>query len=227
MGRLIEMSEARALVADGVLWPRVRDFLWNFAPQVHKSWLEGIGGGAVPAEGLMPSSRVKAWILSQLGAEPFFHDFPASDWSRLALLDGAVIKSIVLWLGALACAPWLRKVTDGATVRSLKAALPEVYPDVLAFTAYFTKIGEARAAEDGEPSKSAVDCVVAAGCELLLALLGDAPAQVKERVALKLPKTFPFKSAASKVPPPGRDVLDAALARLLKLKFPEAHSLCC
>ena len=227
MGRMIEMDEARALVADDVLWPRVRDFLWNFAPQVHESWLEGMAGGPVPAEGLMSSSRVKAWILSQLGAEPFLHDFPTADWSRIALLDGDVIKSIILWLGALACAPSLRKVTDGATVRSLKAALPGVYPDVFGFTAYFSRIGEARDGEAGEQTDSAIDGVVAAGCEMLLALLGDAPAQVKERIALKLPKTFPFKSTASKVSPQGRDILNAALARLLKLKFPEAHTLCC
>ena len=38
----IAMDEARALVSDRVLWPRVRDFLWDFAPQVHESWLEGV-----------------------------------------------------------------------------------------------------------------------------------------------------------------------------------------
>ena len=66
MGRMIEMDEARALVADDVLWPRVRDFLWNFAPQVHESWLEGMAGGPVPVEGLMSSSRVSRLWYSRL-----------------------------------------------------------------------------------------------------------------------------------------------------------------
>ena len=39
---MIDIGAARALVADTVLWPRVRDFLWDFAPQVHPNWLEGL-----------------------------------------------------------------------------------------------------------------------------------------------------------------------------------------
>ena len=36
----ITLDEARELVGDAVLWPRMRDFLWDFAPSIHVSWLE-------------------------------------------------------------------------------------------------------------------------------------------------------------------------------------------
>ena len=49
----ITIDEARALVADAALWPRIRDFLWDFAPQVHKSWLEGLGLEAIDAGRLL------------------------------------------------------------------------------------------------------------------------------------------------------------------------------
>ena len=35
----ISIDDARALVADEALWPRMRDFLWDFTPQIHASWL--------------------------------------------------------------------------------------------------------------------------------------------------------------------------------------------
>ena len=40
MDSLIDIAAARSLVADAALWPRVRDFLWDFAPSIHPSWLE-------------------------------------------------------------------------------------------------------------------------------------------------------------------------------------------
>ena len=42
MDRLIDIAAARSLVADAALWPRVRDFLWDFAPSIHPSWLEEV-----------------------------------------------------------------------------------------------------------------------------------------------------------------------------------------
>ena len=38
----ITLDEARELVGDAALWPRMRDFLWDFAPQVHESWMESL-----------------------------------------------------------------------------------------------------------------------------------------------------------------------------------------
>ena len=42
MDSLIDIAAARSLVADAALWPRVRDFLWDFAPSIHPSWLEEV-----------------------------------------------------------------------------------------------------------------------------------------------------------------------------------------
>ena len=83
------------------------------------------------------SPRVKRYVLSSLGVEPCFHRFPKEDGSRLLLLDGETLELIVKWLGALSCAGALRRVTNGATVRELKAALSGVYPEVFGYTMYF------------------------------------------------------------------------------------------
>ena len=69
MDCVIDMDSARMLLNDPVLWPRVRDFLWNFTDQIHPTWLEDLN-----AEGrkLISSPRVKTWALAELGAEPCF-----------------------------------------------------------------------------------------------------------------------------------------------------------
>ena len=239
--REFAIDEARELVANRLLWPRVRDFLWDFAPQVHESWLEDIRGRetmdagreAVPSQvsRLASSPRVKRFILDQLGVEPCFHDFPKDDGSRLALLDGATLLAIVRWLGALACADELRKVTDGKTVRALKAALPGVYPEVFGYTAYFplSRGDEWIARRDAE-TQSLADQVVSTGFNILLSARTDLPASLVSRLKLKLPKSL-CDSASLRETTSRRDRKDAvaraAILKLLKLKFPEAYSLCC
>ena len=213
------IDEARALVSDAALWPRVRDFLWDFAPQVHSSWLEGMGLS------LSASPRVKRFILSTLGVEPCFHTFPKDDWSRLALLDGADLESLVKWLGAIACADRLRRVTDGKAVRELKAALPGVYPEVFAYTAYFEK--DSRDVKDGSDGDCTADHVVSLGLSLVSSLLGDVPESVVARFKFKLPREMASAPQAGGLPPGSPKGREAAVAKLLKLKFPEAHSLCC
>ena len=149
-GADIVIEEARELVSNRLLWPLVRDFLWDFAPQVHSSWVEDLfsrrdaeaQSGKASFEGLRDSAslretksfRVKRYILESLNVEPCFHIFPKEDGSRLLLLDGATLESIAKWLGALACADTLRRVTDGATVRELKNSLHGVYPEVVGYT---------------------------------------------------------------------------------------------
>ncbi|MBP5227377.1 MAG: SctK family type III secretion system sorting platform protein, partial [Kiritimatiellae bacterium] len=132
----LDLAAARAWVSDDARWPSIRDFLWDFAPQVHPSWLDGLTAleslpapavsGAPQLADLMSSPRAKAFVLSSLGIDPCFHTFPKEDGSRLLLLDSATLESLAKWLGALACADSLRKVMDGATVRALKAALPGI-----------------------------------------------------------------------------------------------------
>ena len=79
------VEEARELVSNQSLWPLARDFLWDFSPQIHESWLEGLQTSGF--ENLNSAPRVKRYILSSLGIEPCFHDFPKEDLSRILLLD--------------------------------------------------------------------------------------------------------------------------------------------
>ena len=236
----ITLDEARELVGDAALWPRMRDFLWDFAPSIHVSWLEEKFGSLEvwkfggeenhPSNPLtiQSSPRVKRFILEALGVEPFFHDFPKEDWSRLALLDGATLLEIAKWLGALACAGELRRVTNGATVRELKTALRGVYPEVFGFTAYFVKdvkelggLVVGWLGGEGADMKLNADFVVGVGYSLLHAAVAHLPDPLRQRLRLKLPKNITTKlpnHEATKLP---------NLQLLLKLRFPEAYSLCC
>ncbi len=234
MDSVIDIGAARALVADTVLWPRVRDFLWDFAPQVHPSWLENLGREALNerredetatshVSRLMSSPRVKRFILSALGVDPCFHVFPKDDWSRLTLLDGQTLESIAKWLGALVCADALRRVTDGATVRALKAELPGVYPEVFGYTAYFA--GFDFAATGAENAKTP-DEVLSVGCGLLSALLDACPAPLLKRFTLKLPQKLCDLCVPSDEKKE-RPSTGGAVKKLLRLKFPEAYKLCC
>ncbi len=224
----ITVEDARGLVSDRLLWPRVRDFLWDFAPQVHASWVEDLlsRSGAM-VQSVMGSPRVKRYVLASLGVEPCFHTFPKDDGSRLLLLDGATLESVAKWLGALACAKKLRGVTSGADVRALKAALPGIYPDVFGYVAYFEgseiedlgfKIEEGSLGEIGR-----------LGWHILLSLLDSLPASLVARLKLKLPKTYSdAANPQSSILNPQSSIFNQkSLTRLLKLKFPEAYSLCC
>ena len=228
----ITIDEARALVSDAALWPRVRDCLWDFASQIHPSWMEGLGretgdGGQedepsvtsqVPR--LMSSPRVKRFVLDSLGVEPCFHAFPKGDWSRLLLLDGATLESIAKWLGAIVCADDLRRVTEGKAVRELKAALAGVYPESFGYTMYFKGIDFQRG--DGAKVCGPQD-VVSAGVSILVSLLGGLPTSLVSRLRFKLPKGL-CDSASPRL---DQETCGRALAKLLKLRFPEVYSLCC
>ena len=218
----ISMDEARALVADQALWPRVRDFLWDFASQVHESWLGGLV--APNYQTLLASPRVKRHVLSSLRVTPCFHSFPKGDWSRLLLLDGAMLEEVAKWLGAVACAGDLRRVTDGATVRELKAALPGIYPDVFGYTMYFK--GVDLAAKDAKSAKGRMsEDVVSTGLSIIVSLLDSLPEALSSRLEFKLPKGL--CDLCVLCGENERPALDAAVKRLLKLKFPEAYKLCC
>ena len=218
----ISMDEARALVADQALWPRVRDFLWDFASQVHESWLGGLV--APNYQTLLASPRVKRHVLSSLRVTPCFHSFPKGDWSRLLLLDGATLEEIAKWLGAVVCAGDLRRVTDGASVRELKAALPGIYPDVFGYTMYFK--GVDLAAKDAKSAKGRIsEDVVSTGLSIIVSLLDSLPEALSSRLEFKLPKGL--CDLCVLCGENERPALDAAVKRLLKLKFPEAYKLCC
>ena len=212
MDCVITMEDARSLVGDAKLWPRVRDFLWDFAPQVHESWLE-------PNQlSLRDSPRVKRYILESLGVEPCFHTFPKEDGSRILLLDGATLESAAKWLGALACAESLRRVTSGEVVRGLKSKLRGVYPEVFNFTAYFKDLDSRGGAE--ARSEDIVAEVVANGYGLLFSAFSKLPASVVSRAKFKLPKDLRVSASPREIDLP-------AVLKLFKLKFPEAYKLCC
>ena len=229
------MDEARALVSDPALWPRVRVFLWDFAPSIHPSWLDGLTVGQLTGSDLTRlletvkranGQTVKRFIRDSLGVEPCFHTFPKDDGSRLLLLDGATLESLAKWLGALVCADALRKVTDGATVRSLKAALPGVYPEVFGFAAYFEK-WKVESGEWKVNGADAGDKVVALGHKILFSVLSALPAQLLRRLELKLSNNTQT-SDANLAPEVPASIFNLQLvSKLLKLRFPEAYALCC
>lgn len=237
----ITIEEARELVSDSVRWPRVREFLWNFAPQIHNSRLkniaglesldpehvEGGAGSAVDVSHLMASARIKKYILSSLGVEPCCHLFPKDDWSRLLLLDGPVLESIVKWLGALAYADSLRRITNGATVRALKAGLHGVYPEVFSWTMYFK--GMTAQSGDVKPQPTGVQDVISTGFSLLYSILAPLPECLLHRFKLKLPESFCDSAPLDGTPrnPPQPALNPSFIAKLLKFKFPEAYALCC
>ena len=217
MDGVITMEDARALVGDAKLWPRVRDFLWDFAPQVHESWLE-------PKQlSLRDSPRVKRYILESLGVEPCFHAFPKDDGSRILLLDGATLESAAKWLGALACAESLRRVTSGEIVRELRAKLRGIYPEVFGYTAYFSGLDFQR--RDAE-AQSLQTVVVEEGYSLLQSVVANLPSPLVARLKFKLPKGLCASAPLRLEERPSQTNLSAVL-KLFKLKFPEAYKLCC
>jgi len=241
MDSLIDIAAARDLVADAALWPRVRDFLWDFAPQVHESWLGslvvrwlGSSADIQPSNHRTtepPNHRTNKYILSTLGIEPCFHAFPKDDWSRLVLLDGQTLELIVKWLGGLVCAEDLRRVTDGKSVRELKAALPGIYPEVFGYTAYFARTDSLRRdaetqreeGPDADSRPSIVENVVSVGLSIVDSLIADVPSPLAARFRFKLPKSL----CAPAAPRLRKETCGAVVAKLLKLKFPEAYRLCC
>ena len=251
MDGLIDIAAARSLVASP-LWPRLRDFLWRFPSQIHPSRTESLvvrwfGSLAVQEndpttkpsnhqttkppnyQTLSRSPRLSRWLASEFEVEPCFHDFPSTDLSRLLLLDSATLESIALWLGALSTADALRRVTDSATVRALKTALPGIYPDLFSYTAYFAKLLPPTST-DTTPS-----AIRTLGFTLLYAPLSTLPSPLLHRLHLKLPSDAP---APTTLPPSDHPTTQPpnhqttkppnhqTLQLLLKLRFPEAHALC-
>lgn len=230
----LTMEEARSLVSDASLWPRIRDFLWDFAPSIHRTWFETLDVGAPkaggpeeegrPQPGAKPldllrsnlnSPRARRFVLDGLGVEPCFHAFPKDDWSRLLLLDGATLLDVAKWLGSLACADSLRLVTGGSAVRGLKAALAGVYPEVFGYTAYFRRL-KAEGVKADDPEE-----ITRVGAAMLLSVVAGLSAPLRRRFLLKLPRDI----QPSGVQTP--DLQPSNLQLLLKLRFPEAYTLCC
>ena len=230
----ISLADARPLVASP-LWPRIRAFLWNFAslcdPQRLTAAAGGSGGAAPRSLDLLDAPRVAASALRALGVEPVFHPFPATDASRLLLLSREDYDRLAQFLGVVALAPALRRVTAGADVRALKAALPGVFPATLAFTAYFRRHEPLfeRLVPAGEAANPAA--VLAAGHRLLAAALSDLPPELLLRQRLRFPAGSPADAAlareAGSAPEASASGAALAAAKLaLKLSNPQEYTTC-
>ena len=243
----ISLADARPLVASP-LWPRIRAFLWDFASLCDPARLkaafeapasdgeEQAEGAAVSlvtrhsslvtSEGLLGSPRLARAAEQTLGLSPVFHSFPATGASRLLLLSREDYDRLAQFLGVVALAPALRRVTAGADVRALKAALPGVFPATLAFTAYFRRHEPLfeRLVPAGEAANPAVVC--SAGHRLLAAALSDLPPALLLRQRLRFPEGSPADAAlAREASPDGRapsppDSPAAFAAAKLALKLP-------
>ena len=226
------LEEARTLVASP-LWPRIRAFLWDFAslcdPARLADSLVTRHSSLVTAEGLLGSPRTARAAEKALGLSSFFHGFPASDSSRLLLLSREDYDRLAQFLGVVALAPALRRVALGAEVRALKAALPGVYPEALAYAAYFGKC--APLFKRFEPADQAATpaAVQSTGHSLLAAALSDLPPELLLRQRLRFPAGSPADAALGGAGSPGEPQKEAAQAANLALKLfnpPEYRTLC-
>ena len=218
----ITIAEARTLVA-APLWPRIRAFLWDFASLCDHARLTAAlsggsgdlprllstlsGGSGVSPDRLPP--RLAREALRSLGLSPFFYSFPSTDGSRLLLLSREDYERLAQFLGVVALAPALRRVTLGADVRALRAALPGVYPEALAFEVYFRRFEQLFETVRRGPDSSGPAAVSAAGHSLLAAALSSLPAPLLLRQRLRFPEGSPA---------------DVALANLGSGSVPEAQA---
>ena len=158
------------------------------------------------ANALATTPRVAAGALRALGLSPFFHSFPATDASRLLLLSREDYDRLAQFLGVVAFAPALRRVTAGADVRALKAALPGVYPEALTFSAYFRKHEPIFRQVAPSDAAANAETVCSAGHSLLAAALSALPPELLLRQRLRFPAGSPADTAlqAAQASPDGQ-----------------------
>ena len=195
------LTEARNLVASP-LWPRIRAFLWDFASLCDPTRLAAAlsfgGSGGLPRS-LSITPRLARAAEQALGLSPFFHPFPADDGSRLLLLSREDYDRLAQFLGAIALAPALRRITSGAEVRVLKAALPGIYPEALAYAAYFRRFealfaslsggaGDRSGGSGGSAPRPLQEAVPAVGHALLAGALSSLPSELLLRQRLRFPE---------------------------------------
>ncbi|MBP5509556.1 MAG: hypothetical protein J6Z49_01410 [Kiritimatiellae bacterium] len=207
----LTIQQARELVRDERRWPLVRRFLYGFAALIDDERVVAACGRHAVALREVP--RVAAFVQERLAVRPLFHTFPKDDGSRLLLLPAETFRRLALWLAALADADRLKREIDGGKVRSFRAQLPGVYPEVFRIAPYFHKW---RLPETGGTE------FTLEGFRLLMTALKRLPGPLLDRQRLR----FPVALEAGFFPLDGEVGLDLVY-RLLELQFPEEHSLCC
>ena len=207
----LSIDSARTLVVSP-LWPRIRAFLWQFETLCDESRIRSkvlmFECPHVPdsepanlrtcelANALAATLRVAASALRALGVEATFHPFPSDDGSRLLLLSREDYDRLAQFLGAIALAPALRRITSGAEVRALKAALPGIYPEALAYAAYFRRFEALFSSlSGGSAPRPLQEAVPAAGHALLALALSSLPSELLLRQRLRFPEGSPADTA--------------------------------
>ena len=194
----ISLADARPLVASP-LWPRIRAFLWDFASLCDSARLTDSlvtrHSSLVTAEAILGSPRAARAAEKALGLAPTFHSFPSTDSSRLLLLSREDYDRLAQFLGVVALAPALRRVTAGAEVRALKAALPGVYPEALTFSAYFRKHEPIFRQVAPSDAAANAETVCSAGHSLLAMAHSGLPPELLLRQRLRFPVGSPADAA--------------------------------
>lgn len=233
---MIDLAQARALVRSPQ-WPQISELLWGFAPLVDSGRRAAVFAAALPESAAATLERsmfqrptASRWFLSQLGVESVFHDFPATDGSRLLLLSSADYLALADRLGVVAHAPALRRLMDGAKVRALRAALPGAYPEALRLEAYFHAWRDLLAASAGgsgaEPPS--VAAIRLAGLRLLATALSPLPPQLLLRQRLRFPPALDpgFEPLADDDGGKTAEMAKPCLAKMLQLTHPEQYAQC-
>ena len=227
-----DLESARALVSNEALWPAVRTFLWDFTALAHPSRVAAaMDAAGVPQNldrsALLESPGMKKLVLSKLGAEEFFHPFGKEDFSRLVLAGADKFLEIAAWTGCLAMQERLSRITVGAEVRALKAAVPGAYPAFIAYKPYFRKFAAKGFSIPGLEDMPMERRPAELGGALLAAAMSGVPECVLKRFALEFPPDgFDPSSARKPDPQDCTEEVREAVALLLKLKFPEVHKSC-
>ena len=82
-----------------------------------------------------------------------FKVYPKGDLRRLELLDEKSRAAIDRWADGLEKAEAWKKVLDGKQVREIKAAYPDVYPEVFRYQPYFARFESGNVKDNPEALK--------------------------------------------------------------------------
>lgn len=82
-----------------------------------------------------------------------FKVYPKGDLRRLELLDEESRAAIGRWIEGLAKAEGWKKVLDGKEVKAIKAAYPDVYPEVFRYLPYFARFESKNVKDNPEALK--------------------------------------------------------------------------
>lgn len=171
---------------------------FNFLPSsyIHPSWTRDLAVAGPLWDRLARSRRahahLSALVLESFGlGDDYCLDF-RDPGRRLALLDGAALARIALFVGVVLSAPWVTRIIHGGTLRALKAGIGVEAYEFAVKRAPFLRPGfESPPLDDGPGGGDGGDPsgrVRRAGLACLAACFADEPAAVVNRLRLKFPR---------------------------------------